>query len=83
MNNDIRVKRQGMKNLKAVFITAGFLLVFLTAQSAINTQAQQSITPATLGSPRTTLLTTFDNGTSKVIWVNGTATQFLDGMCLL
>jgi hypothetical protein len=24
-------------------------------------------TPATLGSPRTTLLTTFDNGTSKVI----------------
>jgi hypothetical protein len=55
-------------------------LSLLTAQSA---NAQQAITPATLGAPGTTLLTTFPNGTSKVTWVNGTETQFLNGIGVL
>jgi hypothetical protein len=50
---------KGMRELKSLFVMAGFLLVLLTAQSAY---LQQPITPANLGKPGTTLVTTFENG---------------------
>lgn len=69
-----------MKNFKTIFPTAGFLFAFafvsvlLTAQS-VNAQPQ----PA----PGTILITTFENGTSKVLRVDGTDIQFLNGIGVL
>jgi hypothetical protein len=71
---------KGMRELKSLFVMAGFLLVLLTSQSAYS---QQPITPANLGKPGTTLVTTFENGTSQILWVNGTVLQFIDGIGVL
>ena len=59
---------------------AGFLLVLLTSRSAYS---QQPITQANLGKPGTTLVTTFENGTSQILWVNGTVLQFIDRVGVL